>query len=488
MLVVVMGAGCARPAPSAPGGQAASQAPTPAPVPVVCACPESTDPTPLIEAEVARLRTDMADRLEQLVAERVAMEMALIQPVPALPAPRRLPAPRASSGPEEIDTEAEADRTADSAAVWRVALGGHEPSKGPRSAALTFVLWSSVDCALCRRQEGIVEQALNEYGDRARVVWKSHPLPQSEAEELAAQAACAAHRQGRFWEYSQRAATLNGGKRDARMYGKLAQEVGMDGVRFQRDMVSGACREQLNVDRATAARVGIVSVPSLTLNGRKVPGVLPYAGLQEIISEELAKVAALEVGGASRESLYDLLIADGDVQKPLAAETREFSVPGALIGAENPSHVITVFGDYECPYTLALMSTLGSLLDALPEDLAVDYHHFPMAYHQDARRIALAAMEAQAQGQFAKFHSGLLKLPEPLHAKRLERLANRCDMDLERYRAALADGVHEPALEAQMEEARGAGVWATPSIFVDGRQYLSPDRSEAALMEVLVER
>jgi protein-disulfide isomerase len=427
-------------------------------------------------------RRELDERIALAIAEHWAKETPATDVV--APPPSITVQPAVDVDPAAVDEVG----FFDSETVWRVTLSGQEPQIGPRSAAISLVVWSSIDCALCRQQGGVLDEIIKTYGDRARLVWKTHPAPQSEADELAAQAACAAHRQSHFWEYRDRFKDANGEKRTKSLFVKIASDVGLDPVRFRRDMVSGACRQHLDADRVTAAQVGVVAVPTLTVNGRKAPSVVTPELLQEIISEELAKVAAMEVEGVAAERIYDDLVADGDVQRPLSEESFTFQTAATVVGSENAAHVLTVFGDYECPYTRALFPNLDLLLAAFPNDLAVEYRHFPMPYHGAARMAAEATLEAARQGEFPRFHKGLLKLPGDFTMKQLERLTKRSRMDVKELRVALRDGRHRAVIDSNVDEARKAGVWATPSIFIDGHRYLSPDRSFEALEALLKER
>lgn len=436
-------------------------------------------------AVAAGIETRLKGQMEAEISTRVTAEVALqiaAMSAPVATAPpvtvRSVAVPEAAQEGDIFDTET----------VWRVALSGLEPQRGPRTAAITLILWSSVDCALCRRQAGIIDELMGAYGDRVRLVWKSHPAPQSEADEWAAQAACAAARQGRFWEYREQLKGAGAEPRNESFYVGFAAAVGMEPVRFRRDMVSGACRQHLDADRDTAARVGIRGVPALTVNGRKTPEMVTLELLEEIISEELAKVAAMEVDGVAPERIYDELVADGEVQRPLSEEVFSFATTATLVGSDEATHVLTVFGDYECPYSRALYPNIERLLAAFPESLAVEFRNFPMPYHGTARLAAEASLEAAAQGEFPRFHAGLLNLPGDFSMKQLERLAKRSKVNLEELRTALKEGRHGTALELQIAEARQAGVWSTPSIFIDGRRYLSPDRSFEALQALLSEK
>jgi len=489
ILVVLVAIGCTRP--QGVDQHPAEVAATPI-EPESCDCPsfDAAAAEETLAGAIEALEARLEARIEKEVASRVDAELARrLAEAEEVPAKEVLPVEEAVEPAVALPPIA-SNETApfDSETVWRVTLSGQEPQIGPRFAPITLVLWSSFDGALCRQQAGVLDEVIELYGERIRLVWKSHPAPQSEADELASQAACAALRQDRFWEYVERFRVVNGEPRTASLFVKIAGLVGMDPVRFRRDMVSGACRQHLDSDRSMAAGVGVVAVPTLIVNGRKTPGVVTMELLQEMISEELTKVAAMEVDGVAPERIYDDLVADGEVQRPLGEESYAFSSAATVVGAENPVHVLTVFGDYECPYTRALYPNLDMLLAAFPKELAVEYRHFPMPYHGAARMAAEATQEAAAQGAFQRFHKGLLKIPGDFTMKQLERVTKRSKMDLPKLRIALRDGRHGNTVDAHVAEGKKAGVWSTPSIFVDGHRYLSPDRSFEALEALLKER
>ena len=88
--------------------------------------------------------------------------------------------------------------------------GGHQglrgrrpvtrPSKGPKNAPLQVIVFSDFQCPFCRRVEPTLAQMEKEYAGKVRVVWKNYPLPFHNNAEPAAEAAMAAHAQGKFWE------------------------------------------------------------------------------------------------------------------------------------------------------------------------------------------------------------------------------------------------------------------------------------------------
>jgi len=92
---------------------------------------------------------------------------------------------------------------------------------------------------------------------------------------MAARAAIAAGKQGKFWEFHdllfQRQTELKTLGKDAIFPWIL--ELKLDGRKFIEDMTSRATRAQLNANMAEARRIGIYTTPNFFLNGVHRPGL-----------------------------------------------------------------------------------------------------------------------------------------------------------------------------------------------------------------------
>ena len=142
-----------------------------------------------------------------------------------------------------------------------------------------------------------------------------------------------------------------------------------------------------------------------------------------------------------------------------------------LRGRVDAPATIVEYGDYECPYCAAARPVLAALV----EDgwIRLVFRNFPLAdVHPYALTAALAAEAAGAQGRFWPMH-------DVLFAHRQRR-----DVDLARHAAELglppssvigdAAQPYGDKVEADFASGLNSGVWATPALFLDGRQYLGP--------------
>jgi protein-disulfide isomerase len=232
--------------------------------------------------EVFKARVDQElAKAEALVKKGVAkgkvydtiMKTALTS-VPSAPAGRAAAAP-AAGGPEDDHT------------VYKVDAG-NSPSRGPRNAPVTVVLFSDFECPFCSRVEPSLTQLEKDFPGKVRVVWKDFPLAMHPNARPAAAAARAAGDEGKFWQMhgklfeNQRAL-------DRANLEKYAQELGLDLTKFRAALDSGKYSPQIDADMRAGQTVGVQGTPAAFINGRKVTGARPYETFKKVVEQELAK-------------------------------------------------------------------------------------------------------------------------------------------------------------------------------------------------------
>lgn len=162
------------------------------------------------------------------------------------------------------------------------------PTVGPARAKATVALFMDYQCPHSRRLHGTMKAIMKTYRGRVQVGFFNLPLSFHKHARLAAQAALAAHAQGRFWDMHDALFALNKDlSRPAIM--TAARRLGLDMRRFERALVSKRIQAKVDRDVAQARAVGARGTPTVFINGRKLTGGRSVAELSQTL--DLALVA-----------------------------------------------------------------------------------------------------------------------------------------------------------------------------------------------------
>jgi len=116
------------------------------------------------------------------------------------------------------------------------------------------------------------------------------------------------------------------------------------------------------------------------------------------------------------------------------------------------------------------MPLLEQVLEKYPTDVKLIFKNFPLRNHNYAKPAAIAAMAADRQGRFWDFHDEIFLVYNQLNEAKLEEIAQKLNLDMERFHRDLKDPEIIQAIGSDVQEGFQAGVRGTPSIFVNGRR------------------
>lgn len=85
---------------------------------------------------------------------------------------------------------------------------------------------------------------------------------------------------------------------------ELAQEIGLDMGKFNKDIDGDDCKKTVAEDQQHLRRVGARGTPAFFINGRFLSGARPIDQFKKIIDEELAKANDRIKKGTSVEKYY----------------------------------------------------------------------------------------------------------------------------------------------------------------------------------------
>lgn len=146
-------------------------------------------------------------------------------------------------------------------------------------------------------------------------------------------------------------------------------------------------------------------------------------------------------------------------------------VRGATMGAPV---TLVVFSDFECPFCRQTHPLLQRALREHDGQVQLVFKHYPLSMHERAVPAAIAASAAHRQGKFWEMHDTLFEHQEALTDADLERYARDLNLDLDRFRADVADEEMLAAVERDKALGRTLEVQGTPTLFVNGRRYEEP--------------
>jgi protein-disulfide isomerase len=167
-------------------------------------------------------------------------------------------------------------------------------------------------------------------------------------------------------------------------------------------------------------------------------------------------------------------------------------------GAAEPLVVVTVFTDFQCPDCPRVEAFMEMIRQAWPEDVQVQYRHFPLSSHALAASAGAAAAAAHRQGGYACVARGLYDTQEAWSSgteatlrEHVHGLAEICHLDADRLVADIDDPLVTEHIEDDFRLGREVGVRGTPWVLVNGvRANLSPrdGLQPATLLKALVRR
>lgn len=129
---------------------------------------------------------------------------------------------------------------------------------------------------------------MKEYQGKVRLVIKFLPYKYRDFAFISAEAALAAHEQGKFDEMHH-LLLKRSPKLDRASHIGYSQELGLNVAKFQQALDSKKYAARVNRDLALGKELDLYNTPSFFINGRKVVGNVPYEYLKKIVAEELKK-------------------------------------------------------------------------------------------------------------------------------------------------------------------------------------------------------
>lgn len=162
-----------------------------------------------------------------------------------------------------------------------------DPSIGPKNAKVTVVEFFDYNCGFCKRATPWLEQTIDKYGDDIRVVFKELPImdQRTKTSRLAARAALAAQRQGKYAEMH--FALMGEQRLTGASIRKTAEEIGLDMRKYEADLADATIDQHINDTLELANRLpALTGTPFFVIGDEYISGA-NTARLEELIKSKL---------------------------------------------------------------------------------------------------------------------------------------------------------------------------------------------------------
>ncbi len=161
------------------------------------------------------------------------------------------------------------------------------PVRGDPGAPVAIVEFSDFQCPHCKHTQPVLERMLEEF-PQVRLIFKHYPITRAHPyAQGAAQAAVAAGKQGKFWQFHDKLFSGDQEKESPSDLERYARELKLDVSRWKKDAEGAA--DKVNRDRADGEHINVDSTPTLIINGRKFHGPPTDEEMKDWIEEELNK-------------------------------------------------------------------------------------------------------------------------------------------------------------------------------------------------------
>lgn len=174
------------------------------------------------------------------------------------------------------------------------AVSSSDWAEGNINSKVVLVEYSDFQCPACEVFYSVLKDIQAKYGNQMEFVYRHFPLSQHANARLAAQAAEAAGKQGKFWEMhdllfkGQTTWASQSNSIAENTFISYAQSLKLNTDQFKSDISSQTVINKVENDYQSGLKSGVDGTPTFFLNGKKLPPPSSYADFESTISNAIS--------------------------------------------------------------------------------------------------------------------------------------------------------------------------------------------------------
>jgi len=164
-------------------------------------------------------------------------------------------------------------------------------------------------------------------------------------------------------------------------------------------------------------------------------------------------------------------------------EWQGYAVGGTRVGPKGALVTLIIFSDYQCPVCRRLFLNVQLISRTFPDEVAVVWRHLPLENHSSALPAARASVCAGKERRFEAMHSQLFLMQDSLGVVSWTNLALRAGIvDTAAFSACLQTADTQARIDEDRAAARAVHAAATPTLLVNGLEYVGAPRDLARIV------
>lgn len=173
-------------------------------------------------------------------------------------------------------------------------INSNDHIKGNREAKVVLIEYSDFQCPACASYYPIIKQLSQEFNNNAMFVYRHFPLSYHQNAFLAASAAEAAGKQGKFWEMHdqifENQKEWSDQKNAKDNFIKYAQNLKLNIEQFQNDIEVKEIKDKVMADYESGIKAKVNATPTFFLNNEKVQ-VRSYEEFKKLIETKINQLS-----------------------------------------------------------------------------------------------------------------------------------------------------------------------------------------------------
>jgi protein-disulfide isomerase len=162
-----------------------------------------------------------------------------------------------------------------------------DPFIGPEDAPITIIQFAEFQCSYCGRAKEVVDQVMEKYEGKIKMVYRDFPLSFHDRAIPAAVAANCAREQGQYWPMFDAIMSNQRALTDADLTGH-ATKLGLELDKWNTCRKDPAQAAEVQADFEDGSKAGVQGTPAFFINGIFLNGAVPLEQFTAIIDAELA--------------------------------------------------------------------------------------------------------------------------------------------------------------------------------------------------------